>query len=90
MHKYYRIYVKNYTVFYVVIDDTMEVRRFMYTPLGTKISIKNKVREFSQMFANKSNTRSVLFALISVYSRMNSYNFIPKAVYSRRDIDKLV
>jgi len=28
--KYYRIYVKNFTVFYTVIDDTMEVRRFIY------------------------------------------------------------
>ena len=27
---YYTIYVKNYTVFYVVIDDVMEVRRFVY------------------------------------------------------------
>jgi hypothetical protein len=30
-HKYYCIYVKNYTVFYVVIDDVMEVRRFLYS-----------------------------------------------------------
>ena len=30
-HKYYRIQVKNYSVFYVVIDDTMEIRRFMYS-----------------------------------------------------------
>lgn len=29
-HPYYRIYVKNYTVFYVVIDDVMEVRRILY------------------------------------------------------------
>lgn len=33
-HPYYRIYVKKYIVFYVVIDDgntkTMEVRRFLY------------------------------------------------------------
>ncbi len=28
---YYRIYVKNYTVFYVVIDDVMEVRRILYS-----------------------------------------------------------
>jgi len=28
---YYRIYVGNYTVFYVVIDDVMEVRRFIYS-----------------------------------------------------------
>lgn len=27
---YYRIYVGNYIVFYVVIDDVMEVRRFIY------------------------------------------------------------
>jgi len=26
----YRIYVKNYIVFYVVIDDIMEVRRLLY------------------------------------------------------------
>ena len=29
-HKYYRIIVKNYSVFYVVIDNVMEVRRFIY------------------------------------------------------------
>lgn len=28
---YYRIYVGNYTVFYVVLDDVMEVRRFIYS-----------------------------------------------------------
>lgn len=27
---YYRIYVKNYTVFYVATGDVMEVRRFVY------------------------------------------------------------
>lgn len=27
---YYRIYVRNYVVYYVVIDDVMEVRRFLY------------------------------------------------------------
>ena len=27
---YYRIYVKNYIVFYVVIEDVMEVRRLVY------------------------------------------------------------
>lgn len=27
---YYRIYVGNYTIYYVVIDDVMEVRRFIY------------------------------------------------------------
>jgi plasmid stabilization system protein ParE len=30
-HKYYRIHVKNYTVFYVVINEAMEIRRFMYS-----------------------------------------------------------
>lgn len=29
-HKYYRIIVNNFSVFYVVIDDIMEVRRFIY------------------------------------------------------------
>ena len=29
-YPYYRITVKNYTVFYVVIDDIMEVRRILY------------------------------------------------------------
>lgn len=29
-HKYYRIIFNNYSVFYVVIDDVMEVRRFIY------------------------------------------------------------
>ncbi len=29
-HPYYRIYVKHYIVFYVVIDDVMEVRRILY------------------------------------------------------------
>ncbi len=29
-HPYYRIYVGNYVVYYVVIDDVMEVRRLMY------------------------------------------------------------
>ena len=31
LHPYYRIGVKNYSVFYVVIDDIMEVRRFLYS-----------------------------------------------------------
>ena len=30
-HPYYPIRVRNYTVFYVVIGDTMEVRRFLYS-----------------------------------------------------------
>lgn len=29
-HPYYRINIRNYSVFYVVIDDVMEVRRFLY------------------------------------------------------------
>ncbi len=28
---YYRIYVKNYTIFYVVKDNTMQVRRILYS-----------------------------------------------------------
>lgn len=31
INPYYRIYVKNYTIFYVVIDDIMEVRRILYS-----------------------------------------------------------
>ena len=29
-YPYYRIYVRNYTIYYVVIYDTMEVRRLLY------------------------------------------------------------
>lgn len=29
-HLYYRIHVKNFTIFYVVLDDIMEVRRIIY------------------------------------------------------------
>lgn len=29
-YPYYRIYVRNYVVYYVVIGDMMEVRRFLY------------------------------------------------------------
>lgn len=29
-YPYYRIYVKNYVVYYVVIGNVMEVRRFLY------------------------------------------------------------
>lgn len=40
-YKYYRIYVKNYIVYYVVIDDKesdkiMEVRRFLYNKQNQK------------------------------------------------------
>lgn len=30
-HPYYRINVKNFSIYYVVIDDVMEVRRFIYS-----------------------------------------------------------
>jgi toxin ParE1/3/4 len=30
-HSYYRIYVRNYTVYYVVIGNIMEVRRLLYS-----------------------------------------------------------
>ena len=30
-NQYYRINIKNYSVFYVVIDNVMEVRRFVYS-----------------------------------------------------------
>ena len=31
-YPYYYIPVKNFSIFYVVIDDVMEVRRFLYAP----------------------------------------------------------
>lgn len=39
LHPYYRIPVKNYSIFYVVIGDTMEVRRIIYSrrDLGKQI-----------------------------------------------------
>lgn len=30
-HPYYRIRVKNFTIFYVVMEDVMEVRRILYS-----------------------------------------------------------
>ena len=30
-NEYYRIYVKNYIIFYVVIDNVMEIRRILYS-----------------------------------------------------------
>ena len=30
-HPYYPIRIKNYTVFYVLIDNVMEIRRFVYS-----------------------------------------------------------
>lgn len=35
-HPYYRIYVRNYVIYYVVLDDVMEVRRFLYNARNTK------------------------------------------------------
>ena len=39
-YPYYRINIKNFSVFYVVIDDTMEVRRVLYS----KRNIDNLLR----------------------------------------------
>ena len=30
-HPYYRINVRNFSIFYVIIDNTMEVRRILYS-----------------------------------------------------------
>lgn len=30
VNPYYRIYVKNYTIYYVILDDIVEIRRFLY------------------------------------------------------------
>ena len=35
-YPYYRIQVKNFTIFYVVIGDTMEVRRMIYSRRNLK------------------------------------------------------
>ena len=35
IHPYYRIYVKNYTIYYVVIGNTMEVHRILYNRRNT-------------------------------------------------------
>ena len=35
-YPYYRIYVRNYIIFYVVIDDVMEVRRILYNRRNMK------------------------------------------------------
>lgn len=35
-HPYYRIYVRNYTVYYVVLGDVMEVHRILYNKRNTK------------------------------------------------------
>ena len=39
-YPYYRITVRNYTIFYVVIDDVMEVRRIIYS----RRDIKHQIR----------------------------------------------
>ena len=39
IHPYYRIYVGNYVVFYVVINDTMEIRRLLYNKRKTNLHI---------------------------------------------------
>ena len=38
-YPYYRITVRNYTIFYVVIDDVMEVRRIIYSRRDIKHQI---------------------------------------------------
>ena len=38
-YPYYRITVRNYTIFYVVIDDVMEVRRIIYSRRDIKRQI---------------------------------------------------
>lgn len=38
-YPYYRISVRNYTIFYVVIDDVMEVRRIIYSRRDIKHQI---------------------------------------------------
>ena len=40
LHPYYRFYVGNYMVFYVVIDDVMEVRRLLYKSRDIESIIK--------------------------------------------------
>ena len=34
-YPYYRIYIRNYVIYYVVIGDVMEVRRFLYGAIDT-------------------------------------------------------
>jgi len=36
-HAYYKIYVKNYIIYYVVIDDVVEFRRFLYAKRNVEI-----------------------------------------------------
>ncbi len=39
-HPYYRINVRNFSIFYVVIDYTMEVRRLLYSKRNTDELLK--------------------------------------------------
>ena len=39
-NQYYRIYVDNFTIYYVVIDNVMEVRRILYGKRDAKQIIK--------------------------------------------------
>lgn len=39
-YPYYRINIRNFSVFYVVIDDTMEVRRFLYAKRNVDYLLK--------------------------------------------------
>lgn len=39
-HSYYRIYVDNYIIYYVVIDDIMEIRRILYSGRNAENIIK--------------------------------------------------
>ena len=34
-HPYYRIYVKNYTIYYIVVGNVMEVHRILYNKRST-------------------------------------------------------
>ena len=40
-YPYYTIRVKNYTIFYVVINDVMEVRRIVYSRRNLKLFVKS-------------------------------------------------
>lgn len=39
-HPYYRINVRNFSIFYVIIDDTMEVRRLLYSKRNINALLK--------------------------------------------------
>lgn len=40
-YPYYRIYVRNFVVYYVVIDHVMEVRRLLYGPRDVERNLTN-------------------------------------------------